>query len=507
MDNYILEMKDIKKYIFDVWGRPLPGTDVLILDDVYFNLRYGEVNVLLGENGAGKSTLMKILAGEIPHDAGSFVLEGKPVHFTNPRESRQMGVSFIHQELNLCANLDVAHNIFLGRENVKGHFFLDKDAMYKKSQAIIDSIGIKINPKARVEHLSTAQQQVVEIAKAVSFNVKVLIMDEPTASLTSQEIETLFKLIADMRARGMSIVFISHRMEEIGRVADRITVMRDGQTVGIMEKAEFTVDKAVRMMVGRSVSQIYPEKRGQPGENVLEVDQIKIGAKTQPINIKLRAGEIVGIGGLVGMGRTELAKCIFGAHDQKGGEVLVNGKKYSHRSPRKSIQQGITYLSEDRKTEGLILDLNIRENISSATMFKTMNGPFLSKTREQKLAEKMIQKFNIICRTSAQRVGTLSGGNQQKVCFAKWYACEPLVFILDEPTRGVDVGAKAQIHELMNEAARSGLAILMITSEMNELIGMSDRIYIMRDGGIVAEINDPKNMTSEKVLEYTIGIK
>lgn len=506
MKQKILEMTGIKKYIFDISGKPVRGTDVLILNDVWFDLYAGEVNVLLGENGAGKSTLMKILAGEIPHDAGSMRICGEEQRFGNPKEARAKGVTFIHQELNLCTNLTVAQNIFMGKEYTKSAV-VDMRRIVEESQKLIDSLGFDIDVRTRVDMLSTAQQQVVEIAKALSYDSKILIMDEPTASLTSQEISQLFALVRRMRDDGIGIVFISHRMDEVEQIADRVTVMKDGQTVGVMDRDKFTPDEAIRMMVGRTLMQIYNRTHAPEEEKVFEVRNFKVGRGTKPFDLYLKKGEILGIGGLVGAGRTEFAQGVFGARECGGGEVYLKGRKLVGRTPGKCIRSGMIYLSEDRKTEGLILPMRIRENISLASLKKVRSGLFMSRKRESRLADSMVEKFSIICRKVTQSVGTLSGGNQQKVCFAKCFAAEPDIFILDEPTRGVDVNAKAQIYKMMDELTRNGKSIIMITSEMNELIGMSDRIYIMREGCAVKEISNRDEINDENILQYTIGVK
>ena len=504
--KYVLEMRGITKYIFDESGKPIRGTDVKILKNVDFDLRSGEVHVLLGENGAGKSTLMKILGGIIPYDAGEMRLNGERVEFKGPRDSRAHGISFIHQELNLLTNLSVAKNMYLGREIHKKNGLMDHEAMNREASRILKSLGFDIDPRTIVGKLSTAQQQIVEIAKALSYDSNIIIMDEPTASLTSQEIEMLFRLIDDMRARGMSIVYISHRMEEIRRVADRVSVLRDGERVGVMDIADFTVDKGILMMAGRTLDKMYYCEHKPGDEIALEVRNLKIGRNTQPININVRAGEIVGLGGLVGAGRTELAKSIFGARRHYGGEVYLFGKKLDRRSPYVCVQNDLAYLSEDRKTEGLCVRATIQENLVSAVMLKLFRRQWVSNRKISDVAERMIQKFNVICNTKRQLVNTLSGGNQQRVCFGKWYAAHPRVMILDEPTRGIDVNAKAQIYQSMDQAAREGMAILMISSDMPELLGMSDRIYIMRDGGVVVEIRDRDQMNQENILKYTIGV-
>lgn len=507
MSEHVLEMKNITKYIYDDNGLPIKGTNVKILKNVNFDLRKGEVHVLLGENGAGKSTLMKILGGIIPYDEGEMLLNGQSVKMKSAKDSRSMGVSFIHQELNLCTNLTVAKNMFLGREILKKGRLLDTAAMEREAKRVLDSLGFNIDPQAQVGKLSTAQQQVIEIAKALSYDSNIIIMDEPTSSLTSQEIDMLFNLIDDMRARGLSIIYISHRMEEIERVADRITVLRDGECVGQMTIEEFTRDKAIMMMAGRTLERMYYSDHVPTDKVALEVRDLRIGSSTPPISITVKAGEIVGLGGLVGAGRTELAKSIFGARKHYGGEVFINGKKLEHPVPYRCIQNDLIYLSEDRKTEGLTIRASIRDNIAAAEMLKMFRHFWVSDRKQDSMADDMIKRFNIVSQGRGQLVNKLSGGNQQKVCFAKWYATSPRIMILDEPTRGIDVNAKAQIYQIMDQAAKDGMAILMISSEMPELLGMSDRIYIMRDGGVVVEIKDRAEMTQKNVLEYTIGVR
>ena len=506
MQQYVLEMRGITKYIFDASGRPIRGTDVKILKNVDFNLKPGEVHVLLGENGAGKSTLMKVLGGIIPCDEGEMFLNGERIVLRGPQDSRAHGIAFIHQELNLLTNLSVAKNMFLGREIRRKNGLLDHAAMEREAEIVLRSLGFDIDPRTIVGKLSTAQQQIVEIAKALSYKSNIIIMDEPTASLTSKEIEALFGLIDDMRARGMSIIYISHRMEEIQRVADRVTILRDGERIGSMGIADFTVDKAILMMAGRTLDKMYYCEHVPTDTVALEVRGMRIGRDTEPIDIKVHAGEIVGLGGLVGAGRTELAKSIFGARKHYGGDVYLNGRLLSRRNPYRCVQHDLVYLSEDRKTEGLTVRASIQNNLLSAAMLKMFRHLWVSRRRENAEAKQLIQIFNIICNDREQPANTLSGGNQQRVCFAKWYATRPRVLILDEPTRGIDVGAKAQIYRIMDQAAQEGMAILMISSEMPELLGMSDRIYIMRDGRVTVEISDKAQMTQENVLKYTIGI-
>ena len=500
----ILEMKNITKYIFDEYGKKINGTTVKILNDVNFDLEEGEVHVLVGENGAGKSTLMKILGGNIPADEGEIVLGGQPYVVRGPKEAREKGVAFVHQELNLCLNLDIAHNIFLGREPRKNGF-VDHKTIYKKSREYLDEFGFQdIDPKTMVRNLSTARQQVVEIVKALSYDSKILIMDEPTASLTAGEIDHLFELIRDLKSRGVSIIYISHRMDELQIVGDRLTILRDGQSIETMSMKDYNQDYIVKQMVGRTITNLFNCTHKASEENILEVKDFKIGPNTKPINMYVKKGEIVGLGGLVGSGRSELARGVFGVRTYFGGEIIYKGKAYTNPSAAKSIAQGIAYLSEDRKIDGLVIAKNIKENISMASIRKLFKNHILNKRLERQEAAEKIKELNVICRSMDQLVSTLSGGNQQKVLFAKWLESKPELLILDEPTRGIDINAKAEIYEIMDRIAKQGVAIIMISSELPELIGMSDRIYVMRRGSVSMEIDKKEEMTQEKILASTL---
>ena len=504
-EQTILQMKGITKYIFDSYGVAIRNTTVKILDRVDFDLRRGEVHILVGENGAGKSTLMKVLGGLIPPDEGEVLLDGAAIHPRNAREALDLGIGFIHQELNLCNNLSVSDNIFMGRERVN-RGVKDKKAMQDESQRLLSEMGVNnIPPDMLVKDLSTAQQQIVEIAKVLSYDCRILIMDEPTSSLTQREIDILFALIEKLRAQGVSIIYISHRLEEFERVGDRLSILRDGQYIGTLERAEFDVDTIVSMMVGRKLGAMY-ENRHVPGsQRVLEVKGMRLEPQTAPISIHVNAGEIVGMGGLVGAGRTELAKSIFGYRKSYGGEVLYQGKPLTRLDPTPLIRQGIVYLTEDRKGEGLVLDMSVTQNISLSSLWRMFRRLFMFGKQEQVLAERTVDQLNVACNSLDQLVRTLSGGNQQKIVLGKCLATEPKLLILDEPTRGIDVGAKAEIYHMIDRIAESGVAIMMISSDMPELIGMSDRIYVMRGGAVVAEITDKAEMTQENILSYTIG--
>lgn len=503
MSKVILKMQNITKYIFDAYGKPIHGTDVKILKDVNFDVHEAEVHILVGENGAGKSTLMKILGGIIPYDEGSMELFGQKVSFTNPRHSQEMGVGFIHQELNLCQNLNVAENLFLGRE-LSGRVFSNKKEMYKRSREMLMSLGFDIDPRTKVKNLSTAQQQIVEIVKVISYDSKLVIMDEPTASLTQAEIDHLFEIIRNMVKQGISVIYISHRFEELKEIGDRLTVLRDGSCVGTIDMKDFDHDKVVNMMVGRTLTKMYTCTHTPKENEILRVEDLRIGQGTEPVNIHVNAGEIVGIGGLVGAGRTELAKSIFGARKYFGGRITYLGEEIHGQTPRRMIEKGLMYLSEDRKIEGLVLPMDLVCNISLASLPRIFKNTYIKKDVEEKMAREMIGEMDVVCNSSRQLASTLSGGNQQKVALAKWLVTNPKLLILDEPTRGIDVNAKAEIYEIMDRLAGSGVGILMISSELPELIGMSDRIYIMKQGTISGELTDHKEFRQETILAYTI---
>jgi ABC-type sugar transport system ATPase subunit len=501
MSEPLVAMRGIGKFIYGADGRPIRNTDVKILDGVDFGLAPGEVHVLVGENGAGKSTLMKILGGIIPHDQGELRIGGEAVRLRDARQARALGIAFIHQELNLCANLDVAHNMFLGREP-RRRGLKDAQAMYERSRELLRALSSDLDPRTEVARLSTAQQQVVEIAKAMSFESRVVIMDEPTASLTQREIDVLFGLIRRMRSEGLGIVYISHRFEEIRAIGDRLSVLRDGRSVGSLPVAEFEPARVIRMMAGREVDQMYPRSHPVRAEAVLEVRGLRLTPRTPPIDLHVRRGEVVGLGGLVGSGRTELAKSIFGARAHAGGEVRYRGRRTTGWCPARLIRAGMAYLSEDRKTEGLVLGMNIRENLSLASLGRVARCGLLSGHRERRQAAAAIEQLSIVARSQEQAVATLSGGNQQKCVLGKWLATRPELLILDEPTRGIDVAAKAQIHKLIDQIAGTGVGILMISSELPELVGISDRVYVMREGGVVAELPAGPELTQERVMAH-----
>lgn len=503
MSEKILKMHGVDKYIFDAYGMPIKGTDIKILHGVDFDVEKGEVHIIVGENGAGKSTLMKIIGGIIPHDAGTVELYGKEIHFKNPKMAESAGIGFIHQELNLCANLTVMQNLFLGRE-IKKHGMLDKAAMYTESEKMLKCLGFNIDPRTLVKNLSTAQQQIVEIVKAISYDSKIIIMDEPTASLTQKEIEHLFSIIRDMRARGISIIYISHRFEELKEIGDRLSVLRDGYSIGTIDMKDFTYDGVIKMMVGRTLSRMYTCEHIPESEEALSVSGLKIGPNTEPISMNLKKGEVVGLGGLVGSGRTELAKSIFGLRKFYGGSINLFGKPVRKIDTKRMIDAGLVYLTEDRKIEGLVLQHDICANTTLACLKKLFPNTLISKTKEEDVTAGYVKELDIICTSSHQKLNTLSGGNQQKVVLSKWLLSKPRVLILDEPTRGIDVNAKSEIYAIIDRLASEGVSILMISSDLPELIGMSDRIYVMRRGTISHEIKDKAQFTQEEILSHTV---
>ena len=503
LENTVLQMQQITKYIFDSEGKALRNTDVKILEDIDFNLKKGEVHALIGENGAGKSTLMKVLGGIIPPDKGQVIVNGKQVDFANPMDAKNMGIAFIHQELNLCMNLDVGHNMFLGNE-ITNKVFMNKKEMYKRSSELLKRVGFDISPKEIVRNLSTAQCQLVEIAKALSYQSQILIMDEPTASLSQNEISILFNLIHEMKKNGISIIYITHRLEELLEIGDRITVLRDGKNTGYMNVKDFDYDKLINMMVGRTLKSLHVCNHTPQDDEILRVENLKISERTEPLNLNIKAGEIVGIGGLVGSGRTELAQSIFGVRKFTEGQIIYKGENINNHSPKKNVENGIAYVSEDRKNDGLILQTNIKKNITLTYLKRFFKHFLISNKQEKNIANTQVKRLNIVCRSIEQTVNTLSGGNQQKICLAKWLTQTPNLLILDEPTRGIDINAKAEIYKTMDEIASMGVAILMISSEMPELIGMSDRIYVMRSGTISAEISK-EEFSQERILASTLN--
>ncbi|TFF25617.1 sugar ABC transporter ATP-binding protein [Jiella endophytica] len=485
----ILELKNISK----AFG------PVKVLTGVDFDLYAGEVHALMGENGAGKSTMIRIASGDHRADEGEIRLDGEPRRFAGPREAQAEGIAVVHQELLLFPALSVAENVFLGHQPKTAGGFVDWARMRREARELLDRLDCpNLDVDQRVSKLSVADRQRVEIARALSRNARVLIMDEPTAALAEADVRRLLEVIRRLRADGVGIVYVSHRMNEIFEIADRVTVLRDGRSIGTSKVADVTEGSLVSMMVGRDIHQLFPKVDIPRGETRLEVSGLSLAGVIEDISFDLHAGEILGIAGLVGSGRTELAQTIFGVTPATAGEIRVDGAPRRIASVRDAIAAGIAYVPEDRGLHGLVRPQPLRENVSMAILDRLTRYAVVDTGREQRLASEAIERFSIRARDARQRVGQLSGGNQQKVVLAKWLATDPKVLILDEPTRGIDIGAKTEIHRLMGELARKGLAILMISSELPEVLGMSDRILVMREGRLSA-IVDRKDATPDSV--------
>ena len=481
--------------------KTFPG--VRALDGVKLDIAEGEVHALCGENGAGKSTLMKIIAGAQPYTSGHMYINDEEVSFKNTREAEAKGIAMIYQEFNMINDFSVAENMYLGRLPMTNKAKVNWKKLYKEAQDELDSMGLRINAKSKVKNLSVAESQMVEIAKCLTIGAKIIIMDEPTAALADEEIKILFKIIEDLKKKGISIIYISHRMDEIFQISDRLTVFRDGKYVDTKEIKDTNYDEVVAMMVGRNVGQLYPVRNYKEEEVVFEVKNMK-GHNVDDVSFQLHKGEILGITGLLGAGDIELSKMIYGAIPKDSGEVLINGEVKDCSSPRKALDAGIGFVSDDRKQEGLVLERSIRENISLASLKKICKGIHLNKKAEEKNIQSEIKALNIKLSSPEQLAGKLSGGNQQKVVFAKVLESDPDILILDEPTRGVDVGAKAEIYQIMDNLTKEGKSIVVISTDLPELIGVSDRAIVMRAGKIVKEFNKA-DMSQEAILAYASG--
>lgn len=490
MGEVILQMKGIDK--------SFPG--VHALKNVELELRRGEVHALMGENGAGKSTLMKVLTGIYSKDAGSIIYEGKEVEFTNPRESQDAGISIVHQELNMMNHLTVAQNIFIGRERMKGKLINDRE-MEREAAKLFERLKISIDPGETMGKLTVGKQQMCEIAKAISKDAKVIVFDEPTAALTDAEINDLFEIIRELRSKNIGIIYISHRMDEIKRITDRVTVMRDGEYVGTLVTAKSTKDDIINMMVGRVVYEDPKQKSSVPPNApvVLKVEHLNAGKMVRDVSFELHKGEILGFSGLMGAGRTETARALFGADKKESGDIYINGRKVEIKSPQDAVKYGIGYLSEDRKRFGCIVGKSVAENTTLACLEKFMSGIFINKKKEREITQKYVDELKTKTPSVDQMVRNLSGGNQQKVVIAKWLARDCDILIFDEPTRGIDVGAKSEIYALMNELVKAGKSIIMISSELTEVLRMSDRIVVMCEGRKTGEIPIEK-ATQESIM-------
>ncbi|MEK4426898.1 sugar ABC transporter ATP-binding protein [Solibacillus sp. FSL K6-1523] len=483
-------------------SKSFPG--VKALSDVQVDLRHGEVLALVGENGAGKSTLMKILTGIYQKDEGMITLEGNEINVTSPKQAQELGISIIHQELNLMKDLTVAENIFIGREP-KGAFNLlvDDKKLNNQAKELFEKLNIDLDPKTKVQNLTVAKQQMVEIAKALSFNSKILIMDEPTTALTEIEIEALFEIINSLREKGVGIIYISHRMDELKRITDRITIMRDGTYIDTLITAETEMSKVIQLMVGRHVYiESKPNIAAGEKETVLQMNNISTKALLKDVSFELKKGEILGFAGLMGAGRTEVARVLFGADPATTGTINLHGNEVKIKSPAAAVKHGIGYLSEDRKQFGLLVSMDVKSNIALSTIKDYQSKAlFVSDSKIKKIAAKYVEQLKIKTPSVDQQIRLLSGGNQQKVVIAKWLQRDCDILIFDEPTRGIDVGAKGEIYKLLDELAASGKSIIMISSELPEILRMSHRIVVMAEGKITGVLSS-EEATQEKIMEY-----
>ncbi len=493
MNNQVFfEMRGISK--------SFPG--VKALDDVGFSVAEGEIRALVGENGAGKSTLMKILNGNYKKDAGSIIIDGVEVDITNPQVADANGITIIFQELNLVDELSIAENIFAGRLAPKGKLVNWKQ-INQKAKELLTRISFDVDPRRLVGSLTVAEKQMVEIAKALSHNSRIILMDEPSATLTKKELEALFQIIRDLKKGGIAVIYISHRMEEIFDICETVTVMRDGKIIGTRDVDKVTQDELVEMMVGREVSSAYPKRNVQIGEEILKVENLCRKDRKQNVSLSLRKGEVLGIAGLVGAGRTEIMRAIFGVDYVISLDVYVNGNHVKITDPASAKKHGIAFLTEDRKVEGLTLDFAVKSNIVSADLGSIVKNGFTNAKQENEIADSYIEKTRIKTPHRNQKVGNLSGGNQQKVVVSKWLNTNPDILIMDEPTRGIDVGAKFEIYEIINELAAQGKSIILISSELPEVLGMSDRVLVMKDDAIVAELTG-EQINAVEVMRHAL---
>ncbi|MDD2968240.1 MAG: sugar ABC transporter ATP-binding protein [Lachnospiraceae bacterium] len=491
MEKFIVELDNITK--------EFPG--VKALDHVQFNLKRGEVLAFLGENGAGKSTLMKILSGIYAKDEGTIKVDGKVIDSMSPKEAQELGIAIIHQELNMCAHLSVAENIFLGREKTKSGVLSNKE-MKQESLEILKRLNIDIDPETIVGSLPVSKQQMVEIAKALSTNARILIMDEPTSALTSAEIDELFRIIRQLKQEGCAIVYISHRLEELQHITDRVTILRDGQYVTTLDFQETDLERIVSFMVGREITEKFPRVSCKKGKKILEIRKLNAGKLVRDVDLELYEGEIVGIAGLMGAGRTETTRAIFGVDPKESGEIILDGKTIEIQRPIDAIKSGIVLAPEDRKKDGLCTKLSVGDNIALPNLDILCDRlGVVNMKKQQGMVEKSVSDLKIKLAGAEVNAGSLSGGNQQKVVVGKWLARNSRVVIFDEPTRGIDVAAKVEIYNLMNQLKQQGIGVMFVSSEMPEIMGISDRIVVMCDGRITGELL-PEEATQDKILRY-----
>ncbi|MEG1651471.1 MAG: sugar ABC transporter ATP-binding protein [Oscillospiraceae bacterium] len=493
MKDIVLEMDGISK--------SFPG--VKALDNMRLTVYAGEVHALMGENGAGKSTLMNILCGAYSKDAGEIRIDGQPVNIKGIKSSVSLGISMIHQELNYVPALTVADNIFLGKELTASGTWMKKKDMLQEAQRLLDEMEVHLPADSKMYQLSVSQRQMVEITRAISNNARILIMDEPTSAITSEEVEILFRIIDKLKQKDVAIIYISHKMNEIFRIADRITIMRDGNYIDSREESHITEPELISLMVGREINEMFPKNNRPTTEEIFRAEGLT-GVKFEDISFKLNRGEILGIAGLMGAGRTEIMRAIFGLDPLRSGHIYLNNKQLSIRNTRDALDQGIGYVSEDRRSVGLVLGMSVKDNLTMSSLSKYCKHKWIQTRREKKVAEEQIEQFAIKTPGSEQLAANLSGGNQQKIVLSKTLLCEPEVIILDEPTRGIDVGAKAEIHRMISELANSGKGIIMISSEMPEILGMSDRIVVIHEGRKKGELTGA-SMTQESIMQMMVS--
>jgi ribose transport system ATP-binding protein len=488
----LLEMQGI--------GKSFPG--VRALDGVHLAVKEGQVHALLGENGAGKSTLIKILSGAYRMDEGQILFEGRTADIRSPHDAQALGISTIYQEFNLAHDLTVAENVFLGHLPTKG-FTVDWAAVKSRTREILDTLGVTFSVDAQISSLSVAEQQLVEIAKALNRKTRILIMDEPSALLGEKDLDNLFRVVRSLQAQGIGIIYISHRLREIFEVADEVTVLKDGAYIATRKVSEVTMDELVRLMIGRDLTGVFPKRDVEPGEVLLDVRNVSQPKLLRDISFQLRAGEIVGFAGIVGSGRTELARAVFGA-DPCSGEMLVGGKPYKPHSPADAIRDGVALVTEDRKAQGLFLKLSVRINTTISGLRELSRVGVIQFAKELALVRRMIGELRIKTPSPSFLVANMSGGNQQKVVLARWLSVGTRIFLLDEPTRGIDVGSKSEIYQIMDNLTKRGVGIIMISSELPEILGMSDRIMVMRNGHIVKELSRAE-ASEEAIMSYAVG--
>lgn len=490
MDDLLVQLVEISK--------TFPG--VKALDHISLDLRPGEVHALIGENGSGKSTLMKILSGVYMKDEGKVIVNGKEMNFQKPRDAQDAGIAIIHQELNLCRHLTVAENIFLGREFQNG-IFLDKKHQIEEAQKILDRLEVNLDPNSRVSELTVSKQQMVEIAKAISANANVVIMDEPTSALTIKEIDDLFSIIKVLRKQGKGIIYITHRLEELNAITDRITIIRDGQHIITTDFKNLSADDIIRYMVGRELKEKFPRIQMPVGKTIFEVKNLSAGKAVRDVSFTVREGEILGIAGLMGAGRTETVRAIFGADKKDSGQLILNGQEIRIDKPQEAIETGIFCVPEDRKRDGLCISMPVYQNATLPNMEKVTHRGIVNTKKEIMIAENMVKQLTIHTPSVFQIVKNLSGGNQQKIVVGKWLVKPAHVILFDEPTRGIDVGAKVDIYNLMNQLKEQGIGVVFVSSELPEILGMADRIVVMCEGRVTAEL-DADEANQEIIMQY-----